>query len=142
MSSAYVSRKLRRLIAEQARYRCGYCLTQEAIVGAPMEVEHIFPRSLGGLTVEDNLWLSCSLCNEHKGARVSAEDPETGSATRLFNPRRESWDRHFEWSESSERILGKTPAGRATVRALQLNRPSLVISRKIWVDAGWHPPED
>ena len=29
MSSAYVPKKLRELVAEQARYRCGYCPSAE-----------------------------------------------------------------------------------------------------------------
>jgi HNH endonuclease len=107
-----------------------------------MEVEHLFPRSLGGLTVEDNLWLTCSLCNEHKAIRVAGEDPQTGVLVRLFNPRHQSWQEHFMWIDSGTRILGKTSTGRATVQVLQLNRPSLVEAREIWVEAGWHPPED
>ena len=51
----YIPRSLRERVAVQARHRCGYCLTSEAIVGAPMEIDHIVPRSLGGLTEEDNL---------------------------------------------------------------------------------------
>ena len=77
MGSAYVPRELRRRVAEQARYRCGYCQTQVAVVGMPMEIEHLIPRSRGGPTAEENLWLSCSLCNMHKGQRTLAEDPET-----------------------------------------------------------------
>lgn len=142
MSSGYVPQDLRQLIADQARHRCGYCLTQAAVVGSPMEVEHLFPRSLGGLTVEDNLWLTCSLCNEHKGTRIAGEDPETGLLVRLFNPRHQSWHEHFAWIDSGTRILGKTTVGRATVKALQLNRPSLVEARRRWVEVGWHPPED
>ncbi len=142
MSSAYVSRDLRQRIAEQAKYRCGYCLAQEIVVGARMEIEHLFPRSLGGLTVEDNLWLACSGCNQHKGARTTGEDPESGRLVRLFNPRHQVWSRHFVWTESGMRMSGKTAIGRATVSAIKLNRPSLVESRRIWVRAGWHPPED
>jgi 5-methylcytosine-specific restriction endonuclease McrA len=37
-----------------------------------MDVEHIIPEVLGGLTKEDNLWLACSLCNSHKGDRETA----------------------------------------------------------------------
>ena len=33
MTSAYISKKLRERVAEKARYRCGYCLTSEPIVG-------------------------------------------------------------------------------------------------------------
>lgn len=50
MSSAYVPRGLRRRVAEQARYRCGYCLTREEIIGMPLEIEHLIPRSAGGPT--------------------------------------------------------------------------------------------
>jgi len=71
----YIPKPLRERVAVQARHRCGYCLTSEAIVGIPMEIDHIVPRSLGGLTEEDNLWLACSLCNEHKGIRTVALEP-------------------------------------------------------------------
>jgi hypothetical protein len=37
-------------------------------------------------------------------------------------------------------IIGKTPMGRATVEALKLNRPSLLITRQIWFLWGVHPP--
>ncbi len=142
MTSAYIPSSLRQRISKQARYRCGYCLSQEAIVGAPMEIEHIFPRSLGGHTAEDNLWLACSLCNEYKGTRTTAEDPESGQTVLLFNPRHDSWNEHFAWVDSGARMIGKTAVGRATVRVLRLNRRSLVRSRRYWVSAGWHPPRD
>ncbi len=142
MSSAYVPDDLRELVARQARYRCGYCQTQQAVIGTPMEVEHIFPSSLGGPTVEDNLWLACSYCNLHKGTRIFAEDPESGQISLLFNPRFQVWVDHFVWEDRSTRIVGKTPVGRASVHALKLNRPILVEARKLWVSAGWHPPKD
>ena len=141
MSQTHVSKALRRRISEQARHRCGYCLTDERIVGAPMEIDHIIPESLGGLTEEDNLWLACPLCNNHKGDRIAALDPETGEIVRLFNPRFQSWYEHFAWNESSDRIIGLTPIGRGTVIALNLNRPSLVHARQLWIIAGWHPPK-
>lgn len=58
MSTAYIPKDLRERVAQQARYRCGYCLSAEAIVGAPMEIDHLVPQALGGLTEEDNLWLA------------------------------------------------------------------------------------
>ncbi len=142
MSSAYIPVDLRRRVAEQARYRCGYCLTQEAVIGIPMEFEHLHPRSRGGPTTEDNLWLACSLCNDHKGKRLLAIDPETGVLARLFNPRRQDWHEHFRWAEGGARIDGKTEVGRATVAALHLNRQGRVFARQLWAAAGWHPPED
>jgi 5-methylcytosine-specific restriction endonuclease McrA len=52
---------MRDRVAARSRHRCGYCLTSEAIVGSPMEVDHIIPEVDGGQTEEHNLWLACSL---------------------------------------------------------------------------------
>ena len=141
MSRAYVAAGLRRRVADQARYRCGYCLTAEDIVGAPMEIEHIVPESAGGSSEEDNLWLACTLCNSHKSDRTTAVDPVSGELVRLFDPRRQEWREHFGWDDSGTRIVGLTDVGRATASALNLNRPSLVRARRRWVGVGWHPPE-
>jgi hypothetical protein len=142
MSQTHVPKALRELVAEQARRRCGYCLTAEAIVGMPMTIEHIIPEVLGGPTEEENLWLTCVLCNDHKGARVASLDPDTGALVRLFNPRRQAWAEHFCWTAEGDRLVGLTPTGRATVLALNVNRPSLVKARQLWVSVGWHPPKD
>lgn len=142
MSGTHIPKALRRRVSEQARHRCGYCLASEAVVGAPMEIDHLIPESLGGLTEEENLWLACSLCNDHKGDRIAALDPETGEIVRLFNPRFQDWSEHFTWNEAYDRIVGRTPFGRATVIVLNLNRPSLVRSRQLWTIAGWHLPKD
>ena len=142
MSEAYIPKALREKVSSQAQRRCGYCLTTEAVVGTPMEIDHLIPQSLGGLTEEDNLWLACSLCNDHKGDRIAALDPTTDEIVRLFNPRHQAWREHFAWTAEGDRIVGLTPAGRATVVALNLNRPSLVKARQAWVTVGWHPPQD
>ena len=141
MSRAHVPQALRERVAAQARHRCGYCLTSEAIVGTPMEIDHLIPQSLGGPTDEENLWLACSLCNDHKGDRIAALDPVTGEIVRLFNPRHQVWREHFTWTADGTHIVGLTSVGRATVVALNLNRPSLVKARRAWVAVGWHPPE-
>lgn len=132
MNRTHVGRALRAKAAVAAPYRCGYCLTTEANVGIPMEIEHIIPESLGGPTTEDNLWLACPPCNAHKANRRDAVDPETGSRVALFDPRRQLWAMHFEWSSDGTVILGRTPTGRATMRALDLNRVYLVRARQRW----------
>ena len=142
MSQAHMPKALRERVAAQARYRCGYCLSTESVVGTPMEIDHIIPQSLGGPTEEDNLWLACSLCNDHKGNRIAALDPLTGEIVRLFNPRRQAWHEHFAWTAEGDRIVGLTAIGRATGAALNLNRLSLVKARQAWVAVGWHPPKD
>jgi hypothetical protein len=142
MSQTYVPKELRERVAAQARYRCGYCRSAEAIVGTPMEIDHLIPESLGGLTVEENLWLACSLCNDHKSNRIAGLDPASETVVRLFDPRRQDWQEHFRWTEDGDQIIGQTPVGRATVAALHLNRASLIKARQLWVLAGWHPPKE
>ena len=108
-----------------------------------LEIEHVVPLSRGGTSDESNLWLSCPLCNRHKGDRLSAIDPETGNEVPLFHPRRQRWAEHFRWSEDGLRILGLTPTGRATVVALHLDTdPDALVVRSYWILAGWHPPNE
>lgn len=142
MSRSYISKALREQVTAEARRRCGYCLTASDIVGTPMEIEHIIPEVLGGQTDPDNLWLACSLCNEHKSSRIVGVDPESGDQARLFDPRHQVWAEHFAWTLQGDQILGLTPTGRATVTTLHLNRIHLVRSRRRWTTVGWHPPED
>lgn len=142
MSRSHIGRALREQIASEARHRCGYCLTSARITGTPMEIDHIVPESLGGPTTPENLWLACSMCNDHKGSRIAAPDPWTGEVVRLFNPRAQVWREHFAWSAGGDIILGRTKVGRATVAAMRLNRAELVEARRAWVIAGWHPPKE
>jgi 5-methylcytosine-specific restriction endonuclease McrA len=78
MSKTYIPKAIREQVRSQAKYRCGFCLSQEAITGFEMEVDHLIPESVGGLTVEENLWLACSFCNTAKNKRTEGVDPETG----------------------------------------------------------------
>lgn len=140
MSRPRISKKLRAAISEQANYRCGYCLTNQHIVGTLMEIDHIVPIALGGANEEYNLWLACAACNAYKNDRTVAIDPVSQVETPIFNPRTQKWTEHFQWVEGGRLIEGVTPIGRATIVLLNLNRQELVTSREYWIRAGWHPP--
>ena len=142
MSPSRIPLALRQRVAIAARFRCGYCLASQRIIGPLMEIDHYIPESRGGSSDEENLWLACPMCNGHKSDRVDAVDPVTEQAVPLFNPRRERWDAHFEWIDGGAVIRGRTSTGRATVLALQMNHPETVAARRLWVVAGWHPPAD
>lgn len=103
-----------------------------------MQVDHIDPS--GGDTL-DNLALACWSCNNYKRQAVTAVDPQTNQNVSLFHPRKDQWSDHFQWSESSIRIEGLTAVGRATIDRLKINRAIIVVARKRWVDAGYHPPD-
>lgn len=136
-----IARAMREKIAAEARYRCGYCLTDQRISGAQMHIEHIIPLAKGGSSEEINLWLSCAWCNSFKGTRTEGIDPQTGQQVSLFNPRRQSWFEHFTWNADGLRIVGLTPTGRATIDALRLNNKYIIPARRYWVLAGWHPSD-
>jgi hypothetical protein len=129
-------------VRAQAGERCDYCRSPQRLVLGQLEIEHLIPQAHGGSDEEDNLWLSCRLCNNFKGTQTEGLDPETGQRVRLFDPRRQQWSEHFGWSAEGTHILGKTPCGRATVIALQLNHVIAVMVRQQWVAAGWHPPPE
>lgn len=142
MSKARISPTQRRRIGEQAQHRCGYCRCSERATGVPLEIDHIIPEAAGGSSRDENLWLACVMCNKIKGTQTHARDPVTGRRMPLFNPRKQAWKDHFEWSADGTEIIGKTPCGRATMIALQLNRPLLVIARRHWIAADLHPPKE
>ncbi len=111
-------------------------------MGMTMTLDHIIPEAAGGLTVQENLWLACRRCNEFKGTQTHAYDPQTGDRVALFNPRWQAWNEHFAWSGDGTEILGLTACGRATVIALQMNNSEIVVTRRLWVSAGWWPPQE
>lgn len=139
---ARISRRLREQIAEAAGHEYGYCRTPQHIVGYPLTIDHIVPEARGGTAVEENLWLACVACNQHKGTLVKGRDPKTGRHVRLFNPRIQKWGTHFRWNEDGTEIIGVTACGPATVKALNLNRGEIVGAPSLWVQVGWWPPND
>ncbi len=55
MSRRRISNALKKRIRQQAKFRCGYCLRSETLMGMPMEFEHLTPLVAGGETAEANL---------------------------------------------------------------------------------------
>jgi hypothetical protein len=89
--------------------------------GATFHLEHIIPRSRGGLTQLDNLAWACPSGNLHKSNRIDIMEPNTGVLVPFFHPRADIWDAHFHWEGYHIVCVGHTPIGRATVAALELN---------------------
>ena len=140
--STYVALPLRRFVAERASRRCEYRQLQEELCPTTFEVDHIIPRALGGPTEPTNLCYACPVCNNAKRSQVMGSDPRTRRRTRLFDPRRQHWSDHFDWSDDGGRIVGKTIAGRATIEALEMNRPRIIHVRLLWTAIGLHPPKE
>jgi hypothetical protein len=137
-----ISKKLDAEIRLEAKNRCGYCLGEQRYILAWLEIEHLYPRSQGGKTVKENLWLACTYCNTFKSSQTHGIDPKTKKEVPLFNPRKQIWKKHFEFDSDKATIIGKTICGRATVEALQINYALALDTRKHWVGVGWYPPKD
>ena len=125
--SASLSARLRRT----ARYRCGYCLTDETLRGMLLEIEHIIPLAGGGTNEETNLWPACRRCNGFKGSNTQAQDAATGLVALLFNPRTQNWPEHFAWNGVF--LTGLTAVGRTTIRVLEINAEDRILSRLAWL---------
>ena len=137
MAQKYVPVPLRRLVRARAGERCEYCLVPEQLTLAVHWVDHIVAEKHGGQTDESNLALCCVLCNQHKGSDISSIDPESGRIEPLFHPRQQRWHDHFEME--GVLLRGKTPAGRVTIRLLQLNRVERLRERVLLLEAGALP---
>jgi 5-methylcytosine-specific restriction endonuclease McrA len=117
-------------VRDRAGDRCEYCqLHQVDSPLAALHVEHIVPKVHGGTDELENLALACIDCNLHKGTNLTGLDPDNGQVTRLFHPREQFWQDHFEWR--GIRIVGKSAVGRTTVRVLHLNSEDQLALRSV-----------
>ncbi|HXG65932.1 MAG TPA: HNH endonuclease signature motif containing protein [Blastocatellia bacterium] len=133
----HIPAKLRRLVIKRSDGRCEYCHLSQISQEATFHIDHVTPTAAGGRTVADNLALACVSCSLRKGARQTAIDPQTGEEVPLFNPRRQIWSEHFTWR--GVRLTGLTATGRATIKALDLNRPIILAIREEEAALGRHP---
>jgi hypothetical protein len=135
------SKSLRQAVRRRALGFREYCRSRSELTGHEFTLDHIIPSSAGGKSRFQDLCWFCFWCNNYKQARTQAVDPKTSRLVPLFNPRGNQWETHFKWSRDGTRIIGRSPIGRATIKALRLNRPFLVQARRIWTRHGLHPPE-
>jgi hypothetical protein len=125
-------------VRDRAQGLCEYCRLPDSVYDLPFEVDHAVARRHHGPTVSSNLVYSCLRCNRHKGTDLTGLDPKTRRLTRLFNPRRHRWTRHFRWD--GPLLVGKTPVGRTTVDVLGMTDPVRVALRQQLLNEGLFPP--
>lgn len=102
MSLRYSMRKHIMLVYD---YTCQYCNSRKN--EANLEVDHIYPRSLGGSDELENLTLACNVCNQRKKDVVL---PEPGSSL-LFAiaiRKAETIRRRIVKSPRADKSCGKT----------------------------------
>lgn len=135
-----MSRILRQLVRDRGDARCEYChLPDFAASASSFHVEHVFAKQHGGSDDPSNRCWCCQGCNLHKGPNLSGRDPVSGNVVRLFDPRRQSRKRHFEWSGPI--LLGRTQTGRATIAVLAINEQQRVDLRQMLRNNGEWPDD-
>jgi hypothetical protein len=128
--------RTRRLVQARAGSRCEYCRIHENDEPYAFHLEHIVAKKHGGSDALRNLAWSCQSCNLAKS--VSLSGWLRGQVVPLFHPRRQNWQRHFQWN--GPRLVGKTKCGRATVRVLNINAEDRVDLRRLLISLGDFPP--
>jgi hypothetical protein len=129
---------LERLVWQRAGASCEYCRIPQELSAIPFEIDHVIARKHGGKTQPNNLALSCFYCNSYKGSNIAGLDPKTGKLTRLFDPRRDHWEEHFNWTGPS--LSGRTSVGRTTIRVLEINHVDYLAVREALIAEGRFPP--
>jgi len=129
-----VNRELARAVKERASYRCEYCRVSQSCILLPFQIDHIRAEKHGGETKDTNLALACAHCNRHKGANTAGFDADIGEPIRLFHPRIDLWDNHFE--AQGTYLRGKTAIGRVTVQVLRMNSQDQLLVRAALIREG------
>jgi hypothetical protein len=128
----------REFVRQRAGEGCEYCRLPKALDALPFHIDHIVASVHGGSDEASNLCWACTQCNLHKGTNFASIDPDTQARVDLFNPREDAWHDHFAVGADG-RIVGFTPAGRATVRLLDMNGlPQLDLRREL-IQQGEYP---
>jgi hypothetical protein len=134
-----VNAATRALVRERARRRCEYCQLHEddsQLFG--FHIEHIIAKQHDGTDDPDGLCFACPECNLAKGPNLAGII--RGKLYPLFNPRMQSWDRHFRWESTT--LVVKTFTGKVTVKVLNINEPSRVMLREHLLFEGRFPQGD
>ncbi|MEX2171320.1 MAG: HNH endonuclease signature motif containing protein [Pirellulales bacterium] len=126
--SSCVGPEMRRQVASRADHRCEYCLIRQSDTYFGCEIDHIIAEKHGGQSTAENLAFCCALCNRAKGTDIASYDESTGGFVRLYHPRTDRWEDHFEIDGPFIRPL--TIIGQMTVRLLGLNRSDRVSERQ------------
>jgi uncharacterized protein (TIGR02646 family) len=137
-----MSASLRAQVRRRAHHRCEYCQMPEELDALTFHWDHIVAQKHNGQTTLQNLAWSCYTCNNQKQTDLAGIDPEGGTdaIVRLFRPRTDSWNEHFEWN--GPELSGKTSIGRVTLYVLSMNLPHRVALRRLLIFEGVFPPHE
>jgi hypothetical protein len=133
-----ITSRQREIVRQQADDCCEYCRLPEGNGVISFHVDHIIAIKHGGQDEIDNLCLACYQCNAYKGSDIAGFDPATGGLSRLYHPRQQLWDEHFQLKVDAT-IVALTPEGRTTAHLLRFNEESRIQNRQFLIEIGLYP---
>ena len=123
-----------KIVRDRGNGRCENCHFPAFYTRVGFQIDHIIATKHAGTSKDSNLAFACYYCNVHKGPNVAGVDPITGTIVRLFHPRNDEWDDHFQWD--GPWLFGHTPIARATIHVLEINEASTVQLRSLLLEEG------
>jgi hypothetical protein len=123
------------LLAEEGAFQCVYCAINESRLGGTriFHVEHYRPKSkfpeLANIFV--NLFYACPICNTFKGDDWPSEPVEDHAVVAYPDPGRVDYNDVVSIDKNTGLVEGRNSAGRYVVERLYLNRPQLILERRI-----------
>lgn len=122
-------------ILEACGGRCIYCCISEGEYGGMdnFHVEHFRPKSrFAGLeNAIDNLFAACAICNRFKSDEWPGEPDAAGQTATFLDPSEVDYNEHMELAGNTVSLTGTTVAGRFMIERIYLNRPQLLLSRRL-----------
>ncbi|HVY06512.1 MAG TPA: HNH endonuclease [Burkholderiales bacterium] len=122
-------------LAEEGFHQCVYCAIAEASFGGirNFHVEHYRPKSRFPALRNSypNLFFACAICNTFKGDDWPREPNDDHSVCAYPDPSRYSYAEQINVDTSTFCLVAKTTSAKYLVERLYLNRPQLIIERRL-----------
>lgn len=127
------------ILAKEGFYQCVYCAIPESCFGGSrnFHVEHYRPKSRPEFKKLENdiknLFYACAICNTFKGADWPDAPKKDCSNPSYPYPAQVDYTEIFMNTPMSGAITGKYVAAKYMIEKLYLNRPQLIIERRIYI---------
>lgn len=122
-------------IADEGFHQCVYCAIHEASFGGirNFHIEHYRPKSKFPDLINDikNLYYACPICNTFKSNDWPSDTTEDFSRHCYSDPSLVDYSDIFDTDRTSGMISGRHPASKYMVERVYLNRPQLIMERRV-----------
>ena len=123
------------LLSQEGFHQCVYCTIDEPSFGGlrNFHVEHYKPKSRFPLLENDfnNLFLACGICNSFKGNDWPADPSPMHDACAYPCPAEIDYAQYIRVNSDTGEVSGTTLAMRYVIERLYLNRPQLLLDRRV-----------